>query len=167
MHKSSIAFLAAGLFGFAAGPSSAALSSADREFVQHAASGGMAEIQAAQLAQQRAGSPQVRQFAGRMITDHTQAGDELQQIADQLSITLPSQPDSKEMAAQQKLRGLNGANFDEAYAQQEVRDHQQDVALFRKEATSGQDPALKAYAQKTLPILQQHLQMAQLLNSGR
>jgi len=167
MHKSSIALLAAGLFGLAAGPSSAALSSTDREFVQHAASGGMAEIQAAQLAQQRAGSPQVRQFAGRMITDHTQAGDELQQIADQLSITLPSQPDSKEMAAQQKLRGLNGANFDEAYAQQEVRDHQQDVALFRKEATSGQDPALKAYAQKTLPILQQHLQMAQLLNSGR
>ncbi len=167
MYKLPLTCVTAGLLGLAILPASAALTDADRQFAQQAASGGMAEIQTAQLAQQRASSPQVKQFANRMITDHTQANTELQQIADQANITLPSQPSTKDAAASAKLRALNGTAFDQAYAQEELRDHQQDVALFRKEATSGQDPALKAYAQKTLPILQQHLQMAQQLNTNR
>ena len=164
MDKLPLALMAAGLLNFAV-PASAALSSADREFVQEAASGGMAEVQAAQLAQQRANSPQIKDFASRMITDHTQANTELQQIAQQESITLPSQPTGKDAAAAKKLSGLNGAAFDKAYSQDQLSDHQQVVALFRKEASSGQDPALKAFAQKTLPILQQHLQMAQALST--
>jgi putative membrane protein len=164
MDKLPVALVAAGLLSFAV-PSSAALSNADREFVQEAASGGMAEVQAAQLAQQRASSQQVKDFASRMITDHTQANTELQQIAQQQNITLPSQPTGKDAAGAKKLSSLNGRAFEEAYLQDQLSDHQQVVALFRKEATSGQDPALKAFAQKTLPILQQHLQMAQALNS--
>lgn len=132
-----------------------------------AASDGLAEVEASQLAQQRATSPQVKQFAARMIADHTQANNELQQIAQQQDLTLPTQPDSKDASKVQKLRGLNGAAFDKAYAQEQVPDHQSDIAMFRKEAQSGQDPALKAFAQKTLPILQQHLQLAQRLNTNR
>lgn len=65
------------------------------------------------------------------------------------------------MASEQKLRSLTSASFDRAYAQEEVRDHQEDVALFQKDATSGKDAALRGFAQKTLRVLQQHLQMAQ------
>jgi putative membrane protein len=165
MHKLPLACLTAGLLGLAALPASAAPSSADRSFAQQAAASGMAEIQQAQLAQQRAGSPQVRQFANRMVTDHTQANDQLQQIAQQENFALPSQPGTQDAAATQRLSGLNGSAFDQAYAQDQVRDHQQAVALFRKEATSGHDPALKGFAQKTLPILRQHLQMAEALNT--
>ena len=136
MDKLPLALMAAGLLNFAV-PASAALSSADREFVQEAASGGMAEVQAAQLAQQRANSPQIKDFASRMITDHTQANTELQQIAQQESITLPSQPTGKDAAAAKKLSGLNGAAFDKAYSQDQLSDHQQVVALFRKEASRG------------------------------
>ena len=164
MHKLPLACLAAGLLGLSVVPASAALSSIDKEFMEKAASSGMAEVQAAQLAQQRASSPQVRQFASRMITDHTQANSELQQIAEQMNVTLPSKPTGRDATAAQRLIGLNSTDFDQAYAQQELRDHQQDVALFRREALSGRDPALKAFAQKTLPVLQQHLQMAQALN---
>jgi putative membrane protein len=166
MNKLPLVTAAAGLLGLAAVPASAALSNADRDFVQKAASGGMAEVQTAQLAQQRTSSQQVKQFADRMITDHTQANTELQQIAEQENITLPSQPTGKDAAAAKKLSGLNGTAFDKVYAQDELNDHQQDIALFRREASSGQDPALKSFAQKTLPILQQHLQMAQALNSN-
>lgn len=148
-------------------PAFADVSSADKEFARMAASGGMAEVQAAQLAQQRASSPQVRQFASRMITDHTDANSELQQIAQQENIDLPSKPDSKDAGALKRLGGMNGTQFDQIYAQQELRDHQQDVALFRKEATSGRNQALKEFAQKTLPTLQQHLQLAQGLNANR
>ena len=157
--------LAAGLACIGAIPASAALSSTDQTFVQEAASGGMAEVQTAQLAQQRSSSAQVKQFANRMITDHTQANNELQQIAQDENVSLPEKLNTKDAAAYNKLSSLNGQAFDQAYAQGAVTDHQQDITLFRKEAQSGQDPALKSFAQKTLPILQQHLQLAQSLNA--
>jgi putative membrane protein len=166
MRTVPLACLIAGLVGAGSLPASAALSSADRDFVDHAASGGMAEVQTAQLAQQRSSSPQVKQFANRMITDHTQANNELQQIAQQESIQLPTKLNTKDESEYRKLSGLNGSAFDEAYAHGAVTDHQQDIALFRKEAQSGQDPTLKSYAQKTLPVLEQHLQLAQSLNNS-
>ena len=160
--------LAAGPIALAALAASAALSSGDRNFVQAATSGWLAEVATAQLAQQHSASPQVRKFADRMIADHTQANSDLQQIVEQEEedITLPAQPVGKDAAAAAKLRGLNGAAFDRAYLQATVSDHQQAIALFSKEASSGQNPALKDFAQQTLPILQQHLQLAQSLNSG-
>jgi putative membrane protein len=164
MSRLPLATLTAGLIGMAAFTAFAAPSAADRDFMQKAASGGMAEVQTAELAQQRASSPQVKQFASRMITDHTQANSELQQLAEKQNVTLPAKPLTKDAVAGQKLQGLNGVAFDQAYTQQALRDHQEAVALFRKEATSGQDPELKAFAQKTLPVLQQHLQMAQVLS---
>lgn len=167
MNKFASTCLAAGLLGLLAGQASAALSSADRTFAQKAASAGLGEIQAAQAAQQKSSSPQVRQFANRMITDHTQANDELQQIAQQENLTLPSQPDPQDRSAMQRLSGMNGPAFDKGYAQQQVRDHQQAVALFQREANSGSDPALKQFAAKTLPTLRQHLQMAQALTTNR
>jgi putative membrane protein len=165
MRKLLLASFSAGLVGVAAMTTSSALSSGDRDFVQKATSSGLAEVAAAQLAQQRSASPQVRQFADRMIADHTPANSELQEIAGEEDIPLPSQPAAKDAAAVQRLRGLNGTAFDRAYAQDQLSNHQQDIALFRREATSGQDPELKAFAQKTLPILQQHLQLAQVLSS--
>ncbi|HEY7581819.1 MAG TPA: DUF4142 domain-containing protein [Acetobacteraceae bacterium] len=167
MRTLPLACLAAGLAGVTGVPAYAGLGNADRNFVERAASGGMAEVQAAQLAQQRSNSPQVKQFANRMITDHTQANSELQQIAQDQNITLPEKPDPRDASEYNRLSGLNGTAFDQAYAQIEVSDHQQDIALFRKEAQSGQDPTLKSFAQKTLPILQQHLQLAQSLNRNR
>jgi putative membrane protein len=158
--------LVAGPIALAALAASAALSSGDRNFVQAATSGGLAEVATAQLVQQRSASPQVRKFADRMIADHTQANSELQQIVEQQDITLSTQPIGKDAAAEAKLRSLNGAAFDRAYLQAAVSDHQQAIALFSREASSGQDPALKAFAQQKLPMLQQHLQLAQSLNSS-
>ena len=167
MRKLTTSCLAAGLIGLVAGQASAELSSADRNFAMTAASGGLAEIQTAQLAQQKAEAPQVKTFAQRMITDHTQANNDLQQIALQENLTLPTEPSKQERSATQRIGGLSGAAFDRTYAQEELRDHQQDVALFQQEADSGRDPALKQFAQKTLPTLHQHLQMAQALSSDQ
>ena len=167
MHKFLPVCLATSVLGLSALSASAALSSADREFAMKAASGGLAEVQAAQLAEQRATSPQIKQFAQRMITDHTTANTELQQIAKQANISLPAQPTGKDAAEGQKLRGVTGTAFDQAYAQGQLQDHRETVELFQKEASSGEDRALKAFAQKTLPILQQHLQMAEALNTKR
>ena len=109
----------------------------------------------------------MRAFGQKMVADHLQANQELQAIAKQQNLTLPTNPDSASTSMEQRLQSSSGSAFDTAYTKDMVQDHQQDVADFQQEASSGQDPALKAFAQKYLPVLQQHLQMAQQLSGER
>jgi putative membrane protein len=165
--QKTVAVIGAGMLMVLAGHAMAELSSADRTFATKAAEGGQAEVMLGGLATEKAGSQQVRQFGQQMVTDHSQANQELQAIAEQQNLTLPSKPDSASAATEQRLQASSGAAFDSAYARDMVQDHQQDVADFQKESSSGHDPALKAFAQKYLPVLQHHLQMAQQINADR
>ena len=147
--------------GTASTQSASKLSAADKSFVQKAAIGGMAEVQMGQLAQQKAGSDQVKQFGTRMVEDHSKANDELKQVASSKGISLPADLDSKHKGKMQKLERLSGAQFDRAYMDDMVADHKEDVAEFQKQAKSGSDADVKGFASKTLPTLQEHLTMAE------
>lgn len=140
------------------------ISPADKTFATKAASGGQAEIALGKLASQNAADPQVRAFGERMVADHSQANDALMQIAKQQELAIPDKPDSADSATEQRLANLKGRSFDAAYMKDMVQDHQTDVADFRREAETGRDPQLKAFAQKYLPVLEQHLQMAETTN---
>jgi len=146
-------------------PAFAALSSSDKSFAIEAAHGGLAEVQLGQLAAQKATSPQVKAFAQRMVTDHTQANQDLMQVAKSANIDLPTQVDAKQEKEMDRLRALSGTAFDTAYMQHMVQDHKKDVSDFQKEAKSGGDSSLKGFAQKYLPTLQEHLQMAETTNA--
>lgn len=139
----------------------------DKAFATKAAQGGLAEVMIGQLALQKSGSPEVKQFGQTLANDHMQANKELEQIARAENITLPSQIGSDEQQETAKLQNLSGADFDKELVQNEIKDHQKDIAEFQQEAQSGADPALKAFAQKTLPVLQKHLQMAESLSRQR
>jgi putative membrane protein len=167
MANYKLSMAAAAIFCATVAPGFAAPAAADRDFAQKAAAGGLAEVALGQLAQQNGSAPQVKEFGQRMVTDHGQANEELQRIAQSLNLTLPTEPAAKEQATLKRLSALKGAAFDTAYTQDMVRDHQEDVIAFQREAQSGKDPALKAFAQKHLPVLQQHLQMAQAAKSGK
>lgn len=159
MGKIASIFAAAAMLG--ALPALAAVSSADKNFAEKAAEGGLAEVQMGQLALQKAASPQVKDFAQRMVTDHTKANQDLTQLAKSEKLNLPTQVNTKDKNDADRLSGLSGSAFDAAYMQHMVQDHQQTVAEFQKQARSGSDPQLKSFAQKYLPVLQQHLQMAE------
>jgi len=165
--RKTASLIGAGLLVLAAGHAMAEVSSADQAFAVKAAAGGEAEVILGRLASEKGGSQQVRQFGQQMVTDHSKANQELQAIAKQQNMTLPTKPEAASTATQQRLQASSGTTFDSAYAKDMVQDHQEDVADFQKEAASGQDPALKAFAQKYLPVLQHHLQMAQQINTGR
>jgi putative membrane protein len=141
--------------------SSAATSSADHSFVMEAARGGLAEVELGNLAKQKAQSEDVKKFADRMVQDHSKANDELKSLARTKNITLPTDLDSKDKATKDRLSKLSGSAFDRAYMQDMVTDHKKDVSDFRKESQSGKDPEVKAFASKTLPTLEEHLQLAQ------
>jgi putative membrane protein len=139
------------------------MKSPDEEFMRKAAAGGLAEVELGNLAKQNGGSEAVKQFGDRMVNDHSKANSELQQLAQQKGIALPSKPESKDRRLAKTLESKQGADFDKAYARDMVKDHEADIAEFRKEAESGKDPAVKAWAQQTLPVLQQHLEAAKLV----
>jgi putative membrane protein len=149
----------------AAVPAMAAMSSEDKTFAHKAAAGGQAEVAFGQLAKQNASAPAVKQFGEQMVTDHTQANQELMQIAASQNLDLPKGLDAKHQAKERQLSTSKGKAFDTAYMQDMVRDHKEDVADFRKEAQNGKDPQLKAFAAKYLPVLEKHLQMAQSIAS--
>ncbi len=144
----------------------------DKSFMEKAASGGMAEVEQGKLAQQKAQAPEVKQFADRMVQDHTKANDELKQIARSSQVQLPDKMDESAQKEMDKLQKLSGAQFDQEYMKHEVSDHKKDVKEFQKEAKSAKDPDVKRFASQTAPTLGEHLKMAQdaenlVKNEGR
>ena len=137
------------------------LSSGDRKFAMMAAMGGMAEVEMARLALTKASSESVKEYAQKMIDDHTKANEELMQIATSKGITLPTAPDPKMQAMMMKMERLSGAEFDREYIKNAGNKAHMDMEkLFRNESMKGKDADLRAFAAKTLPIVQMHLQMA-------
>ena len=143
----------------------AALTAQDRTFVDKAAIGGKAEVQLGELAVKNAKSAEVKKFGQRMIDDHTKANNELTSLAAAKGMTPPAELDSKNKSTLERLSRLSGDQFDKAYMSDMVTDHEADVAEFQKQANGNGDPAIKAFASKTLPTLQEHLQLAKSIAS--
>jgi len=152
------------------GKTSPGFSMDDQKFMKQAADGGMAEVELGQLAVEKAASPEVKKFGQRMVDDHGKANEQLKSIAGRKGVTLPSQPSARHQATKDELSKLAGEQFDNAYMAEMLKDHQKDVAEFRRASESAKDPDVKNFAAQTLPTLQDHLKQAQSLapkNSGR
>ena len=137
------------------------LASGERKFIETAARHGMAEVQMGQMAQQKAQNPQVKDFAGRMVTDHGKANEELKTLASSKGVQIPTDLDREHKNKSEKLQKASADKFDRDYMEAMVKDHKNDVKEFEKQAKNAKDPEVKAFAQKTLPVLQAHLQAAQ------
>ncbi len=130
-------------------------------FVREAAMGGLAEVRLGQLASQKAGSADVKQFAQRMVNDHSKANDELKAIAQRKNISVPTTLAGEHQAVHDRLEKLSGAAFDRAYMDAMRDDHRKDLTAFRAQSQSGDDAEVKAFAAKTLPTLEAHLKLAE------
>ena len=172
--------MGAAVVGLAVGPASAgqqpptaqkaqktmSAKSPDETFMTKAAMGGMAEVDLGKLAVEKASSEEVKKFGQRMVDDHGKAGDELKTLAQSKNVTLPTELDANTKALHDRLAKQSGPAFDRAYMQAMVADHKKDVNEFRTESKSGKDPETKAWASKTLPIIEEHLALAQSTNSA-
>ncbi len=137
------------------------ISSDDANFVKDAAQGGLMEVQLGKLAQEKAGNEKVKEFGKRMEQDHSKANDELKKIASDKGMQLSNELDKKHKAKVDKLAKLSGADFDKQYMDAMVSDHKEDIKKFQREADKGKEADLKQFASQTLPILKEHLQLAE------
>ena len=146
--------------------STAKLSGQDKSFLKDAAEGGSAEVSGSQVALEKSGNADVKTFAQMMVDDHGKAGTELKGLAEQKGVKVSDTPSITKKTEIKVLSERKGSSFDQHYADSiGVKAHQDTIKLFQKEVDKGSDADVKAWASKTLPALQHHLEAAQALKT--
>lgn len=136
--------------------STAPVSQEDADWAAKVANANMTEIELSKVAQDKATSQRLKDFAGMMVTDHTKAGDQLKQLAATKNITLPANLDGKSQDMLDKLNKKSGKDFDKAYTDDMLDGHKDAVDAFQKGSNNLQDADLKSFATQTLPTIQMH-----------
>ncbi len=137
------------------------------DFAVKAANGGMMEVELGKLAEKKATSKAVKDFAAMMVKDHSKANDELKSLAAEKNITLPSAPGDDMQKQIDNLSKDSTGEFDKDYIDKMVSDHNDDISLFEKAAKNSPDSAIKNFAVKALPTLYKHLGAAKAIVKSR
>lgn len=140
------------------------LDKSDKDFIEKAAAGGMMEVQGGKLAESKSQNADVKSFGSTLVKDHSAANEELKTLAQSKGVTLPTALPKHEQGELDKLG--KAKNFDHEFIEHNVKDHKKDVKEFEKASKSAKDPDVKAFAAKTLPTLQSHLQQAESLEKS-
>jgi putative membrane protein len=145
-------------------PTNTKVQRSDRNFIVKAAEGGKEEVELGRLAQGKVSNEAVKQFAQRMVEDHGSANKELMELAANKGVKLDDKAPKKN-PMMDRLSKLQGAQFDREYVKEMVKDHKKDVAEFRRMHSGAVDPNLKAWIDKTLPTLEDHLKTIEGIQS--
>jgi putative membrane protein len=139
----------------------------NNEFIEKAGMASLAEVKISNLALDKSTTPSIREFASRMVKDHTAAAKELKAAAAGSGVALPQGMDQEHMDILQKLSKLSGREFDAAYANVMKQDHDTAIALFENAAGDNSlTPQLREFATRTLQTLRDHQLQAHNLPSG-
>ena len=138
---------------------------ADAAFLTTAAKRQQSEIRLSQLAAERSESEQVKQFAQRMVQDHTKANQEISKLAETLGITLSTSGGERSHKETGRLSALSGPAFDRAYLKHEMADHKKNVSEFAAKSKTLKNTQVREWASATLPVLKEHLSLVKGLAS--
>jgi putative membrane protein len=139
------------------------MDSDESKFITEIASGGLMEVDIAKIAEGKAQSPAVKTLAEHMLKDHTKINEEVKELAAKKQITISSSMSDSNKETLEKIAKKNGADFDKEYVEQMVKVHKNDIDKFETAAKDSKDNEVKEWAQKTLPTLRHHLEMAEKL----
>ena len=136
----------------------------DSEFVAKAASCMMHQIELGRIAQQNAENADVKKFGERLVTDHTKAQKQLQDVAKAASIEVPAKMNEDDQKEVDRFGKLRGGEFDKAFVRHEVKDHEKGVAMLTRASKEAKDAGIKDFASKSLPTAKEHLEEARKLD---
>lgn len=134
---------------------------ADKAFMKKAADGGMTEVELGQVAAKNGGSDAVKDFGNDMVKDHTKINDNLKELAGKMNVTLPTTMSAKHKAMVDKMSGMSGAAFDNAYVPAMVKDHKKDIGEFEKAGQMTKNDDLKKFINDSLDMMKGHLEKIQ------
>lgn len=142
------------------------ISQQTKQFMQHLAKDNQGEIESSVLAEKQAQAPAVKGFARLMVDDHMALESQLAVVAGKLQVPLPDGVTQSDQQAMQKLSGISGQQFDQAYMQENVTNHQKDVQQIEQHLQQAHNPEVRGLLMGALPIIQQHLALAQAVNQS-
>lgn len=143
------------------------LSINDATFVTENVQKGLMAIELDHAALQKASKPSVKNFAERLLRDHTKANEELIKLASRKGMTVSKEMSEKQKQMVDQISKLSGEEFDAAYLAHMLKGHSQSIAHFERASQTGTDPEIQTFAKTTLPTLKEHLRMARELNPGQ
>jgi putative membrane protein len=137
------------------------------QFVRKAASSNQFEIQSSQLALQKSNNAQIKQFAQRIVDDHTKIGEQMKEALEKAQLPAPApQLDPMAEAQLKKLQRLSGAAFDRTYAGDQYKDHVLTLRLLEGYSKLGENQTVKQMVDNTIPIIKEHLKLAEALRGA-
>jgi putative membrane protein len=132
----------------------------DAQLVRGIVQANLAEIAAGKLAVSKARTRALRQHGQRMVREHTVLQAEASELKSAQGVPLPTRPDAGQEAALKKLEAMSGESFERAYLEQNLKHHAEILQLLERTASRATDPALRAYAERAIPRVRQHLELA-------
>lgn len=139
------------------------LAAKDEKFVRDAAQGNLREVRIGELARERAGRAEVKDYGRILASEHSRNGADLKALAARKNIQLSEQLDPAHSRGLEELGRLNGPDFDKSFLSEAVREHKKDISEFEDASKTAKDPDVRAFAERTLPTLRTHLERAQAL----
>lgn len=140
---------------------------AEKAFMKKAADGGMTEVEMGQIAAEKGGSDAVKDFGNQMVKDHGKINDNLKELAGKMNVTLPASVGTKHKAMIEKMSGMSGADFDNAYVPDMVKDHKMDIAEFEKAGKMVKNEDLKKFINDSLETMKDHLEKIQKFDQAK
>jgi putative membrane protein len=140
-------------------PSPDASATQDKMFVAQASEGSLAEVELGKLALKKSKNPEVKEFAQKMVDDHTQLINDMKPVAEQLGVKPPTKVNAKHQQEADHLSGLSGDEFDKAYITAMVADHHHDLSEFTAEESRTQNEMLKSTVSKGKQVIEMHTHM--------
>jgi putative membrane protein len=132
-------------------------------FVNEAALGGMMEIELGKIAQEKSDNKKIKDFAKKMVKDHTKIAGRLKALAEGKKIPVPNMLPDADLAHIAEMKNMSASDFDKHYMGMMVKDHIKTLDLFKSATTSGDSP-LQNFAIGTLRTLEAHYKMAIAIN---
>jgi putative membrane protein len=140
-------------------------SAQDTTFIRQVIGGNFTEVALARLAESRAESSDVKDFAGKMITDHDAMNDQWSTLANNFRMRIIPTLDESGKNLTDRLGKLKGSEFDQAYMSEMIQEHEQALAVFQQIRTSASDPRIRDLAVSSATTVSQHLSLARDVGS--
>jgi len=139
----------------------------ERQFLMDTVTDGLTEVAIGKLGVEKASRDDVKQFAQKIVDDHTKANEELKELATGGGLTVPDALDEKQQARVDKLAKQSGGEFDKSFLKDQIKFHQQKIKEFQQETEGGHVQQLKDYVAKAQPTMEQHLDRAKELSKAK
>ncbi|MGH7738928.1 MAG: DUF4142 domain-containing protein [bacterium] len=133
----------------------------DKAFLDKVSQINLAEVELGKLAEKKGGNDAVKQFGKLMVSDHSNGEKAANELAGGLKVTIPEKPGKDAVELKAQLSRMHGSQFDEDYIHHMVAGHNGAIAMIENEIENGQNPRIKGFAEEILPIIQDHLRVAE------